>query len=161
MSTSTLLQRYLLRCPYQRAREYLEAKLHGAADTGETQVIRLRAPFAQKGMALEKDVLISFGRAIDPLHFDQPWTIHWTADGGPYPEFDGTLTVRADEDYGSAVLELQGTYIPPFGLAGTAFDALLGSRIASATAREFLGTMAAEMESEFEAEAHGKTVNGA
>jgi hypothetical protein len=154
---TSLLQRYLLRCPYRRAREYLRASLNAIAETGETRVIRLRAPISHTGGALEKDVYVRFGHGVDPLHFDEPWTVHWSAASGAYPEFDGTLTVRADEDYDTSVLELSGNYTPPFGVAGAAFDALLGSRIASSTAREFLRAMADDMEASYGAETRKKS----
>ena len=63
-------------------------------------------------MELVKNVTVSFGAATDPMHFDQPWRIHWKPQAGPYPEFDGELTVRADETYKSALLELAGSYRP-------------------------------------------------
>jgi hypothetical protein len=58
-------------------------------------------------------------------------------DGGPYPVFHGTLSV-ADEGAGWSRIDLDGTYQPPFGLAGAAFDAAVGHRIAEATASELL-----------------------
>jgi len=155
---SNLLQRLYLRCPYARARTYLDSALHDLASSGETQVVRLRVPIDLDGQrGLEKDVVVTFGKGEDPLHFDQPWTVHWTpSGGGPYPDFDGTLTVRADEDFGSSMLELSGVYDPPMGVAGAAFDAIVGSRIANATAREFLSRLGRDMEARFASEEAGK-----
>ncbi|MHB8433987.1 MAG: hypothetical protein ACYDCA_10395 [Candidatus Tyrphobacter sp.] len=92
------------------------------------------------------------------MHFDQPWKIHWEpAGGGPYPEFDGELTVRADEDYPTSILELIGTYKPPMGLVGVVFDAIAGARIAEATAHELLKNIGQVMEAQYNAEERTKS----
>ena len=156
---ATLFQRYYLNCPYQRARASLEVALRDVAHSGQPQLLRLRVPVSAGSGAsgIEKDVIVTFGSAIDPLHFDQPWHVKWTPHGGgPYPDFEGTLTVRADDDYCSCVLELQGNYEPPFGVAGAAFDAVVGSRIASATAREFLRTVSRDIEEQYRTEEAAK-----
>ena len=61
-------------------------------------------------------------------------------DGGPYPTFNGTLSVAQDA-IGWSRVEIDGTYQPPFGIAGAAFDAVLGHRIAQQTALELLAEM--------------------
>ncbi len=58
-------------------------------------------------------------------------------DGGPYPSFEGTLSVE-DEGPGWSRIEINGQYKPPFGVLGAAFDAAVGHRIAEATAAELL-----------------------
>ncbi len=157
---TTLLQRYYLHCPYGRARLHLNDVLRELATTGERQIMRLRVPIDLDGSGtsgLQKDVVVQYGEGVDPLHFDQPWTVQWTPHGGgAYPDFEGTLTVRADEDYNSCILELQGHYEPPFGMVGAAFDAVLGSRIASATAREFLRRIGRDIETRYRTEEHEK-----
>ena len=61
---------------------------------------------------------------------------------GPYPEFNGTLTISQDTIEWSR-LELDGDYRPPFGLAGSVFDATLGHRIAEATGNQLLAKLSA------------------
>jgi hypothetical protein len=157
---STLFYRRYLACPYDRARRALEETLRDLAATGRPVVQRLRVPVpgvdsAEKGV--EKDVVITYGVGQDPLHFDQPWTVHWTpANGGPFPEFNGTLTVRADEDYTTCALELRGAYEPPLGVPGALFDTVLGSRIASSTAREFLKEIGTRIETRYREEERAK-----
>jgi len=58
-------------------------------------------------------------------------------DGGPYPTFTGVLSV-AEEAVGWSRIDLDGTYHPPFGVAGAVFDAALGQRMARDTATELL-----------------------
>lgn len=159
---STLFHRRYLACPYDRARRELEETLQELATTGRPVMQRLRVPLPSAdggGPSLEKDAIVTYGVGQDPLHFDQPWTVRWTpADGGPFPEFDGTLTVRADEDYTTCALELRGTYEPPLGIPGAMFDSVLGSRIASATAREFLKEIGTRIEDRYHREEAAKPV---
>jgi hypothetical protein len=65
---------------------------------------------------------------------DISWSAH---DGGPYPIFRGTLSV-VETGGNFCRLDLDGGYVPPLGLAGAVFDAVLGHRIAVAAARELL-----------------------
>ena len=157
---STLFHRRYLACPYDRARSILEETLQELATTGRPVIQRLRVPFPVRdgsGPSIEKDVTVTYGVGKDPLHFDQPWALHWTpTNGGAFPEFNGTLTVRADEDYTTCALELRGTYEPPLGIPGTMFDSVLGSRIASATAREFLKEIGMRIEERYRSEEQAK-----
>ena len=66
-----------------------------------------------------------------------------------YPDFDGELTVRAADDYTTAILELRGQYRPPGGPAGAAFDLVAGSRIAAATAQQLLKEVGQELETRY------------
>lgn len=140
-------------CPYRRAREYLAMEIEQRVESRRAWT--LRAPLA--GVELKKDVVVTLGPGIDPMHMDQPWHVHWTPqDGGPYPDFDGELTVRADEDYTTSILELSGEYCPPGGAAGRAFDVVAGSRIATLTARALLEQLQSEFESHHRAEENAK-----
>jgi uncharacterized membrane protein len=107
-------------------------------------------------MELSKGVIVRFGSAVDPMHFDQPWRIRWKPQSGPYPEFEGELTVRADETYETARLELRGSYRPPGGIAGAAFDLVAGGRIASATAQALLRRIGDEMEAHYQHDERAK-----
>ena len=156
---STLFHRRYLACPYDRARHALEQTLQDLAASGRPviQTLRVPLPSGDGTEGVEKDVLVTYGVGKDPLHFDQPWTVQWKpANGGPFPQFNGTLTVRADEDYTTCALELRGTYEPPLGVPGAMFDTVLGSRIASATAREFLKEIATRIEARYREEERAK-----
>ena len=56
--------------------------------------------------------------------------------GGPFPTFSGVLTARARAT--QATLHFEGTYEPPFRLAGTLFDRILGHQIAQASVETLL-----------------------
>ena len=111
--------------------------------------LHLKAPLLGQAMPLSKDVDVSFGRGVDPMHFDAPWRVHWETSEGAFPAFDGTLCVCADETYASSIIELRGEYTPPLGLAGEVFDHAVGSRIASATARNLLEGIARKIEARY------------
>jgi hypothetical protein len=75
--------------------------------------------------------------------------IKWRAyDGGLYPIFRGTRTVE-DEVGTYCRIDLDGSYEPPLGLAGVAFDSVLGHRIAVAAARELLAEIKTGLEQGF------------
>ena len=71
---------------------------------------------------------------------------------GPFPLFAGELRVENAEDYDAFWLVLRGSYEPPLGLVGAAFDAIVGSRIAAICARNLLTEIADNIETEFAAD---------
>lgn len=153
MTVTHLKESVFVACPYHRARGYLAMEVERRIES--QRPLTLRALLA--GVAFTKDVVVTLGPGVDPMHMDQPWHVHWTPrDGGPYPDFDGELTVRADEDYTTSMLELSGEYRPPGGAAGKAFDVVAGSRIAALTARALLEQLQSEFESRYRAEESAK-----
>ncbi len=62
----------------------------------------------------------------------------------PLPAFAGLLTVRPAS--GKSELSLEGTYEPPFGVAGQLFDNVVGQRIAHGTVRGLLREIASFIE---------------
>jgi hypothetical protein len=150
---TTIYERKHIDCPYVRAREYLRERLEQAAERHQIERMPLGVTLAPFPAAVEKNVLVWYERSSDPMHFDEPWTVRWTPEGGgPYPDFSGELTVRADDTYTHAVLELRGEYLPPLGIVGRGFDIVAGSKIASATVRKILDGIAQEMEARFHSE---------
>ena len=149
---SDLLERRVVRCPYHLAQRYFAESI-AQVDSPGPLTLTLSLP----GAELVKDVVVTYSAATDPMHFDQPWHVHWKPQTGPYPEFDGELTVRADETYASSQLELKGSYRPPGGALGAAFDWTIGGRIASATAHALLERVAAEMETRYASEEESKS----
>ena len=145
---SKVFERRAVACPYTLAKGYLAAELSERARTGQPSVLTLRAAVA--GADFARAVVVTYAAGSDPMHFDEPWRVHWTPEGGgPYPDFEGELTVRADYDYSSSILELAGEYQPPGGALGAAFDHTIGSRIASATASDLLAEIGARMEARY------------
>jgi hypothetical protein len=148
-------ERHLVDCPYHFARSYLEEVLKPLSVSRTERTIELSVPLGDGTLA--KDVNVVFNVASDPRHFDEPWGIHWEPKGGgPYPTFDGTLTVRADETFDKSILELDGQYAPPLGAAGLLFDAVVGRRIAELTARGLLQRVGSALEARYRAEEAAK-----
>lgn len=142
---SDLLERRVVRCPYHLAQQYLAEIVGSRVGVPSPLTLTLALP----GAELAKEVVVTYIPGVDPMHFDQPWRVHWEPNAGPYPEFDGELTVRADETYESSLLELKGAYRPPGGALGAAFDLAVGARIASATAQALLERVGADLESRY------------
>lgn len=151
-------ERRYLQCPYARAKTALQDELHDVASGDST--LRLTLPIGKGNSTIDlaKDVDVTLAPTTDPMHFDEPWRVAWAPHGGgPYPQFEGVLSIRADEDWNTAAIELAGAYEPPYGAAGKAFDAIAGSRIAQATARTLLERIGNRIEERFrreEAEKH-------
>ncbi len=153
---TTIYERCAVKCPYAQAREFLHQTLEAASRMPQAQRLPLIAPLGIIGDE-EKTVLVRYRLSHDRMHLDEPWHVSWTPeDGGPYPDFTGDLTVRADESYERALLELRGEYEPPLGAFGHAFDLIAGSKIASATARTLLINIGTAMETRFKAQEAAK-----
>jgi hypothetical protein len=149
---TALRERLYVNCPFGKAPSYLNYYLDQLARTGvaEGAILRLEVPLSRFGIPTN----LSVGRNVI-AHFappDETYGLARTAmtwrpeDGGPFPTFTGFLSVEQDERYDSSSLLLEGTYEPPFGVAGKAFDAALGRRIATATALELLHALRREIE---------------
>jgi hypothetical protein len=92
-------------------------------------------------------VIADIERVRPPDTMTPCYTIHWESESnGPYPAFDGELTVNADAGYNGFWIVLTGAYVPPGGPMGQLFDVALGNRIARMTARALLREMRVEIE---------------
>jgi hypothetical protein len=153
---SQIHERRFLQCPYNRARELLAEAVADAVESGTGRTLRLTLPIP--GGTIAKDVLVEIKRGKDPMGFDEPWALHWDPiDGdGMLPSFEGTLTVQADETYHTSQLVIAGSYTPPGGAAGAAFDAAVGSHIAAATAEQLLRKVGDALEQRYGAEEKAK-----
>jgi hypothetical protein len=125
-----------IEAPYVQAVGAFERRLglEPGRDEGRT-VLTLVAPLAE-GRDLARDVTAETKR-IGSANFSSQYRIAWpagrTSRGIPTPGFEGTITLRAGEDYSETELKLDGTYEPPAGVAGKIFDEVVGRRIAHAT----------------------------
>ena len=120
-------------CPFADVPGRLQAHFIGGV-----AVLPLRVKFGD--LTIEHDV--EFHLQSKPAYpgyklLDVSWA---PKDGGPYPTFAGTLSV-AEDAAGWSRIEIHGTYSPPFGIAGAAFDAAIGHRIAQGTASELLAEL--------------------
>jgi hypothetical protein len=98
-------------------------------------IVAIRVAVGDLTIERRADLVLKHSRASPGFEImDIQWKPHG---GGPYPVFRGFLSV---EDMGANFcrLNLEGSYEPPLGIVGIAFDAVVGHRIALATARQLL-----------------------
>jgi hypothetical protein len=134
-------------CPPAQAHRHLDAFF---SDHPKMTFRLPVVPGAEAMFALERQVTISVERQKRrPEDFDRLNVTWGPAGGGPFPVFEGTIEVEADDDYNSFRLVLSGSYVPPLGIAGKAFDFVVGRRIAIATARDLLAKMRTQIERSF------------
>jgi hypothetical protein len=158
---TTIDEQLQVQCPYVRAKQYLHESVEPAAQSGLPERVRLAASVPATNVELSKHVRVEYSAGTDPMHFDEPWKLRWTPEnGGIYPAFQGELTVRADESYRRAILELKGDYVPPAGAVGRVFDVAFGKSIARETAQNVLRAIARVMEARYTAEESAKTSGG-
>ena len=142
---STILKKQTVDAPAAAAGRLLQAYLdaHPKHETGGIRIV-LRA------RTLEAPAVVTLTPAHRPQDMAPRFSVHWEAESdGPYPVFDGILTVEGGDDYDEYRLALEGTYQPPLGIAGKAFDLVVGNRIADRTAQELLADIAGVMEARF------------
>jgi hypothetical protein len=147
VSTSRVAVERVVRCPFSVAHDYAEDFFADAAQGVELHVpLRDLAP--TRGGHLRRPVRLiaeripdehERGRAHDALEID------WTAGTRFFPDFRGHLRLRIDS-VETTRLTLEGTYEPPFGRFGLAFDLVIGRRIARATMRDLLARLGDAME---------------
>lgn len=142
---STILRKQVVEAPAASAGRLLQVYLdaHPKHQNGGVRIV-LRAH------TLEQPAVVTLTPAHRPQDMAPRFSVHWEAEGGgPYPVFDGVLTVEGGDDYDEFRLAIDGTYKPPLGLAGKAFDLVVGNRIAERTAQELLADIAGVMEARF------------
>jgi hypothetical protein len=151
-------ERIYVRCPFGKAPSFLNYYLDELARQGRSEgsVLRLVVPVAELGLGIPggteiaSDVVAHFVPVDDDTFGIQQTAVDWEPEGGgPFPKFAGFLTIETDEDYNTCSLLLEGAYEPPFGPVGVVFDAALGHRIATVTARELLKAVRRCIENEY------------
>ena len=114
-----------------------------------TARLRLRVPTdgPTRGLSIDREVRVEARRTRGEASLNDLMLINWMPEGtAVFPTFEGILVVRPQRERNSSSIELDGTYTPPFGAAGQAFDAAIGHRIAQSTARELLKDLKAAIE---------------
>ena len=133
----------VVRCPFAVAHDYAEDFFTEVAARGA----EVRVPLRDL-VVLRRPVRMVFERRPDAHEVGRPHdvlAVQWSAGTHLFPEFRGTLRLRiASVD--ETRLTLDGTYCPPLGPLGRAFDALIGRRIARATMADLLKRLGKAME---------------
>lgn len=97
---------------------------------------------------LQEDVVVDFAKMIHLKLLTGQTAVVWRPvhGGGMLPSFAGQLSLADAESPESCRLSLEGSYTPPLGPIGAAFDVLLGHAIARATAQRLLMSIAQDLE---------------
>lgn len=84
----------------------------------------------------------------DRTRLHEALVLQWRSHGlFPVPRFRGLITVRPN---GAATeVRIDGHYVPPFGKIGSAFDALIGRRIARRTLERLMASIEAFIETQY------------
>jgi hypothetical protein len=127
--------------PLEQTKSRLEAFFLALRGKDGIAHLRLRVPTdgPTRGLSIDRQVRVEARRARGEASIDDLTLITWMPEGTAiFPTFEGILIVRGESDSDVSSIELDGSYTPPFGVAGQAFDAAIGHRIAQSTARELL-----------------------
>jgi hypothetical protein len=155
---SKLRERLYVRCPLAKAPSLSSFYLDQLArkDRRDGTVIRLEVPLSEfgipSGLKIRRDVIAHFVPLNEKEFGARRTAIDWApAGGGPYPKFLGFISVEQGDDGSNSWLVLEGFYTPPLGPVGAAFDAVMGHRIAQATAHELLRALGRRLENDWSA----------
>ncbi|GAC1565861.1 MAG: hypothetical protein NVS3B17_23490 [Vulcanimicrobiaceae bacterium] len=152
---SNISERTTVHCSVNQAARHLTRYFAARGNSeGDSARVHLRAevpiPGVRGGVGLERTAIATLSPSHTPGDMLPHYAVTWLPEmSGPYPRFAGTLSVAGDEDYDSFDLVLEGSYQPPLGAVGVAFDAVVGHRIAQSTARNLLATIADSIEADF------------
>jgi hypothetical protein len=152
MSTNRVRAKIAVDCPIAEAQKRLLAFFDARRVNGGPARVELRVPLegivSDPQLALWRDVEVTTRRARDDENLNDLVRIQWKpVDDGPYPTFRGALITWAEHDPQRSYLELDGSYDPPLGVAGAAFDEIVGHEIAKRTAQALLDDIARAMSS--------------
>jgi hypothetical protein len=155
-------ERLFVEAPYTQARGAFERRL-GLSPGGVRGTCVLTLPFpVGEDHEIARVVTATTERLPGTANYTSHYRIAWdagrTARGIPTPGFAGILTLSSGEDYSETEIKLDGEYAAPGGVAGRAFDELLGRRIAHATLSALLsgvGDELREAHEQVEAAKHG------
>lgn len=147
MTTARVRDRVSVACPIAEADSRLDAFFAGNRGHDGITHLALRVPLggivASSGLALDHEVAVTARRTRDDQNLNDLIRIGWKPEGGgPYPSFEGTLVTWAEDDASRTFVELDGTYAPPLGAGGEAFNAAIGRAIAQSTAHALLRDIA-------------------
>jgi hypothetical protein len=122
-------------CPFDQIARAAQAYVASLQKEDGEAVVALRVTVGDLTIERRADLTLMHSRAYPGFEIMEiTWRPH---DGGLYPVFKGTLSAE-DVTGLFCRLDLDGSYVPPLGVAGVVFDAIVGHHIALAAARELL-----------------------
>ena len=147
MSTTRIRESLAVECPVDELQGAVDAFLTAKRAFGSVRRrlrVSLDAMPLLGGLPLTHNVLIVAYHDRDDQNLNDLIRIAWRPEGGgPFPKFSGTLVTWARDGSRGSMIEIEGTYAPPLGIAGAAFDEAVGHLIAQRTAATLLADIAA------------------
>ena len=132
-------------CPFSMAESYAVDYL-AQAEKGGPEAF-LRVPVLRGFPALRRRVRLSFGIAIDLLEGGRPHDeirLRWSSGSKLFPNFRGTVRFRIEQTFTRVVID--GSYAPPLGGIGAAFDCWIGRHVATRTVDDLAQRIALALE---------------
>ena len=154
---SDIRERRCVQVPFAGAAPHFERYIHDVVhDGGGKIILSVVVPIERIGIdrriETSKVVSVHFSPIRDADPASHRTAISWEPEGGgPFPQFDGTIRLAAGDATDSCCVVLEGSYDPPFGVAGDLFDALVGRHVARMTVRNLLDEIAIIMETSYAA----------
>jgi hypothetical protein len=160
---ATIQERVYIDAPYSQAADAFERRLGlGPGTSRGTCVLTLAFPIPE-GREIARVVTATAERLSNAANYASRYAIGWpagaTPHGIPTPGFEGVVALSAGEDYGETTIQLDGHYEPPGGVAGRAFDGVLGQRIAHATLGALLNGVGEELRAAHERTEADKSIS--
>jgi hypothetical protein len=141
---STITEFANVHCPFDRVRDAIRMAFRAYTDREGNVRIPMRVALGE--LKIARDVIATLHTASDAAsEYDMFRLGLRPADGGPFPPFDGTLSATY-ESAGWCRISISGEYAPPLGLAGMAFDAAVGNRLATKSIADFLALLKRDLE---------------
>lgn len=132
-------------CPFSVAESYAVDYLE-LAEKGGPEAF-LHVPLFGGLPALRRRVQPSFGLAIDVAEAGRSHDeirLRWASGSRLFPNFRGTVRFRIERT--STRVLVDGSYTPPLGRIGAAFDRLIGRHVAARTLDDLAGRIAHALE---------------
>jgi hypothetical protein len=144
----SIRERRRVPCPAGAACVFIERDLEVQHGNEQQVPLHVRVPIFGS-LSLDKKVDVVMGRAARSGEAGYAMDVAWEPTVGPFPSFRGMLRIQPIDD-DTCMLELEGKYVPPGGVAGALFDVLLGKRIARATLRNLVERLSRSVACEYQ-----------
>jgi hypothetical protein len=134
-----------------RVKRYVACPFSATIEFAETALRRMKNLHVSPIEGLGERVISSakiVDDSTDKSRRHDALLITWRPEHRLFPDFKGTLTIRP-RTRGTSV-RLQGSYDPPFGVWGRAFDLVFGRAIAHRTLARLLAQLGADVEGQWD-----------
>jgi hypothetical protein len=134
------------KCPFAIAEEYARQYLERAERGGAEAALVVGLPGVLPALVRHVNVSFTLARDIQEAgRLHDEIRLRWLSGSPLYPDFRGTLRFRIAGVMRTGII-LDGSYHPPFGIAGRVFDMLVGRWIAKRTLTDLAARLSSDLE---------------